>query len=223
VIGRRQILIGTLGAAIVLAAAAEHLGRRAVERRYRGAVADRQQLEQDVRGVLAAHDELTGELDRERERSRELSEALSAARAELEEAHASLADERRAARELEIQLASSQRQMEQLQGELAVSLEEARRQPEPAGPVQLERVVVSDGRAPGLQGRVMSIHEDWGFIVVDLGWDTVRIGDTLSVVRGEALLAKARVERVQEGVCAATILPEWKAAQIQVNDLVRIL
>ena len=88
--------------------------------------------------------------------------------------------------------------------------------------MQLERIVVSRTDA-GLHGRVLSIDKNWNFVVVDLGWSAVGIGDTLSIYREEQLLAKARVERVQEGICAASLLPEWSTAEIRVNDQVRAL
>ena len=59
--------------------------------------------------------------------------------------------------------------------------------------------------------------------MISLGWDAVRIGDVVSIFRNDQLQAKAKIERVQEGVCAATVLPDWKTEAIQLNDLVRIL
>ena len=89
--------------------------------------------------------------------------------------------------------------------------------------MQLDRVVVSEAGTSSLQGRIMSVHRDWNFVVIDLGWGQVRIGDTVSIFRNSQLLAKARVERVQEGVCAATVLPGWETAEIQINDVASIL
>ena len=125
-----------------------------------------------------------------------------------------------------MRLAAIQQQMEQLQGELAATLEtrpKAASADASSAPVRLERVVVSAGGAAGFQGRVLSVHQDWDFVVIDLGWNTVRVGDTVSIFRHNELLAKAKVERVQEAACAATVLPEWNAAEIRVNDLVRAL
>ena len=123
-----------------------------------------------------------------------------------------------------MRLSTTQQQMDQLQGELALALQShSWAAQEASGAVQLERVVVSDAGASNLNGRVVSVNKDWHFVVIDLGWDAVRIGDTVSIFRGEQLLAKARVDRVQEGICAATILPEWGTAEVHVNDLVKLL
>jgi hypothetical protein len=69
----------------------------------------------------------------------------------------------------------------------------------------------------------MSVHPDWKFIIVNLGWDHVNIGDTVSIFRNEALLGKARIERVQQEAAAATLLPEWRQAEVRVDDVVRAL
>ena len=93
----------------------------------------------------------------------------------------------------------------------------------PDAAVELERVLVSSDGASPLQGRVISVHPEWNFVVIDLGWDAVKIGDTISILRNEAVLAKAKVERVQEGVSAAAVLPEWDADGIEVNDRAQLL
>jgi hypothetical protein len=67
------------------------------------------------------------------------------------------------------------------------------------------------------------VHPDWRFVVVSLGWNQLRIGDTVSIFRDEKLLAKAKVERVQEDLAAVTLLPEWQPETIQINDVVKPL
>ena len=221
----QQVLIVVGGVVLIGAVAWEHSARRLTERRYREVVDSRKHLELQYGEMLATHEQLKQDLNTERQRSNVLSESLTSMREQLEKTVARLTEETQTVRELHMRLAAMQQQLDQLQGELALSLQE--RQTESArgeaGPVQLERIVVSDATASTLHGRILSIHPTWNFIVIDLGWDAVRIGDTVSIVRNDQLLAKARVELVQEGICAATILPEWEHADIQVNDLVRIL
>lgn len=89
--------------------------------------------------------------------------------------------------------------------------------------MQLERIIVGDAKTAGQQGRVVSVYPQWKFVIVDFGWDAVRIGDTVSIFSDEQLVAKARVERVQEGVSAATILSDWESMEIRVNDIARLL
>jgi len=223
----QHIAIVVIGVVCVGIAAGEYVAGRSAERRYRGAVEAKRQLEARVGHVLTTHEQLQRTLTSEQQRSHELTDALWAIRSKLEEAVGRLSQETQTVRELHMRLASMQQQMDQLQGELVIALQGrqgATTQKEAqGGAVQLERIVVSRADAPGLHGRVLSIDKNWNFVVVDLGWSAVNIGDMLSIYREEQLLAKARVERVQEGICAATLLPEWSTTEIHINDQVRAL
>jgi predicted RNase H-like nuclease (RuvC/YqgF family) len=222
----RQIIIGIVGIGLVGIAVEEHWSRRVAQRRYHEAVNSRQRLELQFAEMRSTHERLVESLKKEKQRSQDLSYELRSARTQLEEAVGRLAAEGRSVRELQERLAAMQQQMDQLQGELAMTLQTqggTARAGEPQSPVQLERVVVSDGQAAASQGRILSVHKEWNFVVADIGWNQVKIGETVSIFRNEHLLAKARVERVQEGVCAASVLPEWASAEIRVNDLVRVL
>ncbi len=221
--GQWMAVIGAVG--LATAVAGEDLARRGAEGRYRHAVAERQQVELQYGEVLATHQKLQDSLAKEQGRSQELTDALGTLRGRLEEAVGRLTEETRHVQELQQRLAAMQEQMNQLQGELSLSLQHGGGPATgaPAASVELERILVRDA-ASGMQtGRVLSVHEAWQFIVIDLGWGVVKIGDTVSIFRDNQLLAKARIERVQEAVCAATLLPEWQAARVQVNDLVRLL
>ncbi len=221
-----QLFIGVLGIAFVGSTALGILGYGTAQRRYRDAMADRRKLELQYGEALASHEQLTEHLTQERRRSSELSEALADIRLRFEESVGRLAEEMRRGRELQTRLTAMQQQMDQLQAELSLTLQERQGNAKPAekaGPVQLERIVVSSAEAPSLQGRIVSVHKEWNFVVVDLGWSAVQIGETISIFRNDQLLAKAKVERVQEGISAATLLPEWESAEVRVNDMVRVL
>jgi len=221
----RRLLIGGIGVIVIGVVVAEEGARRATQRRYREAVASRRQLELQFGEVLATHGQLKERLANEQQRSQALSDELLAMRGRLEETVGQLSEETRMVRQLQMRIASMQQHMDQLQGELALSLRAppSRTSGQGGGQVQLERIVVSDASSPSLSGRVLSVHRNWNFVVVDLGWNTVRIGDVISIFRDEQLLAKARIDRVQEGASAATVLSEWEAADIRINDRVRIL
>jgi predicted RNase H-like nuclease (RuvC/YqgF family) len=217
-------VIGVGAVGLIAVAAREHAVRRAIEREHRQAVEASRALEAQVAQAAADRDALRSELGREQQRGRELAEALAEARGELEQTVARLTEESQAVRNLQVRLTAMQQQMDQLQGELAMALQE-RQAPSSAGArqVELERVIVSNEALSALQGRVVSVHREWGFVVINLGWDAVRIGDTVSIFRGEQLQARARVERVQEGLCAATVLPDWQTDVIRVDDAVQVL
>ena len=204
----------------------EHVLRRVIDRRYHASLDERRQLELRVGEVLTTHAQVKQELQQERDRSAALSEELLAARGHLEEAAGRLTEEIRNARELQLRLAGMQEQMTQLQGELALTLQDRQSAPSPSAgtsPVQLERVVVSNADVGSLGGRVVSVHREWNFVIVDLGWDAVRVGDTVSILHEGQVIAKARVDRVQEEICAATLLPGWETAEVHVNDPVKFL
>ncbi len=219
----RRILLAFLGVGLIGAAVGEHLYRRLIERRYRQEITGRQQLERQFNEVVITHDQLMSDLAKERQRSQELSAIVKEKSEAFEQTVGRLSEETQTIRELQLRLAAMEQQMVQLQGELATALQQSGSANEgKAGAVELERIVVAKADA-SMQGRVVSVHPDWDFVIIDLGWDEVNIGDTVSIFRSDQLLAKARVERVQEGVAAATLLPEWKSAKIQVNDRVQLL
>ena len=211
--------------ALIGIAGVEHYARRVTQGQLAQAVDARQQLERRLNDVMASHERLEANLVAERKRTGELESALTTAEAQLEQTSGRLAEEGRNSRSLQVRVTDMQQQLDRMQGELSVAL--GGRTAGPAGlkpgTVQIDRVVVSDASKPADAGRVISIHRDWDFVVVNLGWDTVRIGDVLSIYRGEQLRAKARVERVQEGVCAATVLPDWKTDAVELNDVARML
>lgn len=220
-----HVIIGIVATGLVGVIVAEHVIRRSVERRYQNLLGRQRQLEMEYAEMAATHHSLTTHLEEEQRRSQELAGALAATRAKLEETVGRLAEENRNAGELKMRLASVEEQMNQLQGELVAVLHDRANDQgaQPQQPIQLERVVVSSTGAPGVQGRIISVHQDWNFVIIELGWNAVRIGDTVLIVRDDQVLAQARIERVQEGVCAATVLPEWDTDDIRVNDLARLL
>ena len=217
-------IVGILGFVAVGVAVGEHVARGVVERRYHQVIESRRRLELQFGEALARAGKLEDDVRAERRRSQELFGALGAARTLLEEAVGRLSQEAQRAQEFRARLASKEQQMDQLQGELAAALQR-REVTEPREPraIQLDRIVVRDTEARTLEGRVVSVHPDWNFVVLSFGWDAVRIGDTVSIFRDQQLLAQARVDRVQQAVCAATLLPEWRQAEIHINDLARVL
>lgn len=221
----RRLLVAVVGIVVGIAAAGEHLARRGIERRYHQALDSRRQLEREFATVLATRERLVNELEEAKRSVQGLSQALEDKSARLDEVQAHLTEERRTVQELQAQLVTVQQQMDQVQGELFLVLAERSESTDRARSslVELERVVVSEMGTLGLQGRVVSVHRDWNFVIVNLGWDQVKIGDTVSILRHDQLLAKGRVERVQEHVSAISLSEEWARAEIQVNDVVRPL
>lgn len=223
----QRIALWALGLVAAATLATEDHLRRADHRNYQQALEGRRLLEQRVAHVLGAHDLLRQNLQREQQRSQELAEALAKTQTQLEQVVGRLNEETQSVQTLKTRLSKVHEQMDQLQVELALELQTRQsagaENPDTTGPIQLERIVVSSAESPGLQGHILSVHPDWDFVVIDVGWNAVKVGDVVSITRDGRLLAKARVERVQEAVCAATILPDWQTADIHIYDVVRIL
>jgi len=224
VTSKRHALIVVGKVVVVGTLLGESVALGIIHHRYQTVVESRRQLEQRFGTMRLSHERLVTDLEHERQRAAELTETLAGMQVKVDEAVGRLAEESRTVKALEGRLAAMRTQMDQLQGELALALQQPAHQAAgTSSPVHLDRVIVSRAGTPAIQGRVMSVHPDWHFVVIDVGWDTVKIGDTVSILRDEQVLAKARVERVQEGVSAATILPEWHAVEIRVNDFVQLL
>ena len=220
---QRWILIVGIGVVLVGVAVEEYLHRRVVQQRYVVSEEARRELTRELRQLATVHQDTQVLLQREREQTHALTEMVAEQRTQLDETITRLAEVDRTTRALQLRLVTMEQQLGQVQGELALALERFTAQQPESDAVQLERVVISRGAGQPLIGRVVSIDQEWRFVVINLGWDTVKIGDTVSILRNDQLLAKARIERVQERVAAATLLPDWQDVQVQVNDVVQIL
>ena len=88
------------------------------------------------------------------------------------------------------------------------------------GAFELERIVVKT--TPILVGRVLMVNREYDFIVADLDrGDNVKLGDVLSVYRNEKFIARVQVERLEENICAAAVLPGWQNVEFNESDEVR--
>jgi septal ring factor EnvC (AmiA/AmiB activator) len=222
---RRKAWLAVGMLALVGAVAAEDLARRRLARQLVQAAQASARLEEELGRALGRYEQAAGELAQTRTRADALASELERRSKHLDEAMARLAEQSTSMRELERRLSATRAQFEQLQGELAVVLGEAKARAliQSDAAVALDRILVASEGSRVMEGRVISVHPEWSFVVADLGWDSVKIGDTVSILRDDEVQAKARVERVQEDVCAATILPEWDATSVQINDAVRPL
>lgn len=88
--------------------------------------------------------------------------------------------------------------------------------------IELEEIVI---RSPSsLQGKILSVYKEAGFLVIDPGKNNnLKVGDILSVYRDNGFIGKVRVEKLKEDLCAAFILPEWQDVEFRENDEIRIL
>lgn len=102
--------------------------------------------------------------------------------------------------------------------------------PSPSKEVELPPIIVSPSSdqagfiqernlPTGFNGKVVSVNEDNNFIIVDLGENAgIRIGDRLSVYRGDQYIGGVEVIQVRKDISAADI--KQKGARIKVGDSV---
>ncbi len=83
--------------------------------------------------------------------------------------------------------------------------------------IELERIVVKSEGV--LEGRVLVVNRDYGFIVMDIGKaDDILPGDIVAVYRNAEFVAEAEVEKVYATMSAATIIREERPGAIKVGD-----
>ena len=203
-----SLTVITLSAAAV--AASERYVRRGIEQVLTHAMQEQARL-----GVALAG---------EQRRAHELDTRLSQKSREADQLIARVTEESRAVAALREDLTRKDQLIGKLQTELvlasrAIETETTTRPTESAsGSIELAKIPVKVGAAGGVKGKVIQIHPDWSFVVMDLGWNTVGIGDVLGVYHNQQLVAEVQVERVQDQVAAARVLPAYQIAQIAVND-----
>lgn len=78
------------------------------------------------------------------------------------------------------------------------------------------------GKMPeGLTGHILSINDEWNFVVLDIGSNQGVIPDGMMMVhRDGALVGKVKVTSVEPSIAIADILPEWKQSPLQEGDTV---
>lgn len=182
--------------------------------------------EQDLAQTIQAKELVETKLSAEERRTKQLTEVVQIKSRELEQVVARLEEEAHTVERLRGRMAQMESQMGQLQAELVLAMRDreelAQRVPRRRRPqtVELEKITVSVPRTQPLEGKILQVNAEWQFVVVDLGWDLLSVGDVLGVYRDDAFIAKVQVERVQARVAAARVLPEYEPAEIAMDDRV---
>jgi hypothetical protein len=75
----------------------------------------------------------------------------------------------------------------------------------------------------GLEGKVLVVNREYGFIVVNLGSrDGVRKGSRFTVIRAGKTVASAEADKIYDGMTAANLLGEEKKSDAAEGDVVRL-
>ena len=165
-------------------------------------------------------------------RQTHLQAALATANARVEELEVSardaaelaarLKETERTVDDLKARLTSASRQITTLQTRLVLAQASRDESMEPnastAGAVELDPVAVGARANAAVSGKIVQLHPEWEFVVLNVGWDQVSVGDVLKVFRQRQLLAEVQIERVQEQAAAARILPAYRTVALAVDD-----
>lgn len=131
-----------------------------------------------------------------------------------------LAEQKQKIADLEDDLEDMRRESEKTQDELAKAKQELNRikqeTPSMAGGVQ----VGPDGIDPNLEGEVLSVNEEWNYIIIGLGNRQIRENMDMLVARDDKLIAKVHISKVHSKVSIAEILPQVTIGSVKVGDRV---
>lgn len=91
-----------------------------------------------------------------------------------------------------------------------------------ASTIELEKIVIKPGSVT--TGKVIMVNKEYAFVVVNLGIQhNINVGDILSVYRNDEFIGKVQIEKAEEKISAAAILPNWQNAEFRQDDLVKII
>ena len=135
---------------------------------------------------------------------------------ELSDVTSRLDAQQKEASQLRGRISAQSQQLGLLQTELLL----ARKSQEPSGTTvaELPIVTVRRAREADATGRVLQVNPEWNFVVIDQGWEAVRLGDRMAITRDAAVVAVAEVERLSDRACAARVLPGYQTTMIAAGD-----
>jgi chromosome segregation ATPase len=188
-----------------------------------------QSLEQEKEEKLAFADKL-GELEKEKEslqlKLEEYQEIKSNLDAKIQHLQKELEKQKEERQKFAQKLAYINQILEdkmlevtRLQQDLQIALQKIKKlsYQAKAEPVELPKIEIDER----LEGRVVSVDNERGFVVIDLGKrDGIKKGMQLKVYRNDKLIAKLEVMEVREVTSAAKILLSLPQDKIAVQDLV---
>jgi DNA repair exonuclease SbcCD ATPase subunit len=180
-----------------------------------------------VKQELVQEKKWSGSLEEQlKEKEKQIEEALNKIEEKkklVNEAFTKLEDEKKRSAKLEQDLQRAGSKLSSLVRENKSLRQELRSKASSLTPaIELEKIVVTTSSLNPKEGKILAVNKEFDFIVINLGVDDMKVGGRVSIIREGKLIAEARVERVEEKVCAATVLPEYKQVEIKESDGVRI-
>ncbi|MBA2124255.1 hypothetical protein B9J78_04895 [bacterium Unc6] len=74
-----------------------------------------------------------------------------------------------------------------------------------------------------IEGQVLAVSREYNVVVLDIGMvQGLRLGEVLTVLRNNQIIAKVQIEKIRENSSAAALLSEFKKATVRVGDKVKV-
>jgi len=243
--------IGMAGVAIVFQMRERDL-RLAKERELLLVKAENEDLEEQLRQIRQAKEQvemelvlvkeqltqMTHQLTEERQAKETLAKSVDERQQELDRLNKDLGQARSERGTLTEQLTKLQSEQETLQARLAKA-EQAKAELETKvlemsehPSVELEKVVVTSAspseafssQLPARQGQVIVVNREYDFIVMNLGKrQGLALGQEFQIIRGQEVLGRVKVEKIYDELSAAAILQGSNEDAIREGDLVKAL
>lgn len=80
---------------------------------------------------------------------------------------------------------------------------------------------ITEVQMPDTQGRIVAVDSNYQFVTLDVGSESgLKQNGKMIVTRGDQLVAKVQLVRVEPQRSVANLLPEWARGDVQAGDLV---
>ena len=177
-------------------------------------VEEKKKVENKLTETVKAKEQVEGELASEKEKSLTLKKELDDKEQQIKITLDRLEREITARKKAEAQLMITLKEKENLETKVR-NLKEA-------PTVELEKIVIKPGSVT--TGKITMVNKEYAFIVVNLGSQhNIKVGDILSVYRNDEFIGKVQIERAEEKMSAASILPDWQNVEFKENDVVKTI
>lgn len=175
-------------------------------------IEEKKQVENKLVDTIKAKEAVETELTSEKEKSTMLQEELEDKSQQIKLALDRVDQEISARRKVEAQLMITLKEKEDLAQKVSQSSET----------IELEKIVINPGSV--ITGKIIMVNKEYAFVVVNLGHQhNLNIGDILYVYRNDELIGKVQIERTEENMSAAAVLPDWQNAEFKENDVVKTM
>ena len=175
-------------------------------------IKEKKQVENKLADTVKAKEVVETEFTAEKERSSMLQEELEDKNQQIKLALDRIEQEISARRKVEAQLMITLKEKEDLAQKVSQS----------SDTVELEKIVINPGSV--INGKIIMVSKEYAFVVVNLGHQqSLKAGDILYVYRNDEVIGKIQIQRTEENMSAAVILPDWQNVEFKENDVVKTM